>query len=239
MTHAADPRAGFAEVFARADRVPGWLTRDQARVLHDAASAVPAGVGVVEIGSHLGRSAIVLAAGLLDGSRLTAVDPFPADWRYGRADTESAFRNNLAAAGVEHRVDLRVASSADVLAGWQQRVGLVYVDGKHDYWSVVADLGWHRHVVPGGLVLVHDAYSSLGVTLGLLRVLTTSGNLRYAGRTGSLVTLVVGRPRVADRLRSLTPVPWWVRNLVVKVLLRLRLRPAAALLGHTDPHDPY
>ncbi len=33
--------------------------------------------------------------------------------------------------------------------------------------------------------------------------------------------------------------PWFARNLVVKVLLRLRLRPVAALLGHHDTADPY
>ena len=32
---------------------------------------------------------------------------------------------------------------------------------------------------------------------------------------------------------------WWGRNLVVKVLLRLRLRPVAHALGHRGPADPF
>jgi hypothetical protein len=50
---------------------------------------------------------------------------------------------------------------------------------------------------------------------------------------------VVGSPSPADRWRLLAELPWWLRNLVVKVLLRLRLRPLARLLGHRDAADPY
>ena len=92
---------------------------------------------------------------------------------------------------------------------------------------------------PGGTVLVHDAFSSLGVTLGLLRTLATSSDLAYVGRTGSLARLQQARPTVADRLRVLGELPWWVRNLVVKVLLRLRLRPVAQALGHRGSADPF
>ncbi|MBB6626287.1 class I SAM-dependent methyltransferase [Nocardioides sp. KIGAM211] len=215
------------------------MTRDQAAVLHAAAGAVPAGGAVVEIGSHHGRSAVVLAAGLREGARLVAVDPFPDDWRYGAAGTEQRCRANLARAGVADRVDLRVATSADVRARWDGRLDLVYVDGKHDHWTARADLGWADHVTPGGWVLVHDAFSSLGVTTALLRVLATSRTLRYVGRTGSLARLQVAPPSTADRLRLLGELPWWARNLVVKVLLRLRLRPLARALGHGDAADPY
>ena len=66
-----------------------------------------------------------------------------------------------------------------------------------------------------------------------------SGRLAYAGRTGSLARLEVRRPTAAERARPLREVPWWVRNLVVKALLRLRMRAVARLLGHTGAADPY
>ena len=231
----------FEEVFARADALPGWLTRAQARCLYDAARRLPAGATVVEIGSHHGRSAVVLATGLRQagGGRLVAVDPFPSDWRYGGSDTEQAFRRNVAAAGVTDVVDLRVATSRKVRTGWRGPVALAYVDGKHDHWSCRDDLRWAEHVVPGGWVLVHDSFSSLGVTTALLRELLTSRTLRYAGRVGSLARLEVAAPSLRDRARVLAEVPWWVRNLVLKVLLRLRARRVAALLGHHDSADPY
>ncbi len=229
---------GFREAFALAADIPGWLTEDQARVLYDAAAAVPAGGRIIEIGSHHGRSTILLASGAR-GVTVTAVDPFPDDWRYGGSDTEAHFRANTVRAGVSGAVDLRVTSSADFRAGWQGPAQLVYIDGKHDYWTVRDDLRWSTVVPEGGTVLVHDAFSSLGVTLALLRDVLLSARLRYAGRTGSLARLEVAAPRASDRIRMLGELPWWGRNLVVKVLLRLGLRPLARVLGHDDTADPY
>lgn len=233
------PRGSFDEVHETVAALPGWLSRDQARALFDAAGATEPGSTVVEVGSHHGRSTIVLASGLPAGSRVVAVDPFPPDWRYGAAGTEAACRANLERSGVADLVDLRVATSDDVRRGWAGPVALVYVDGKHDYWSARSDLRWSEHVTPGGWVLVHDAFSSLGVTTALLRELATSRTLRYAGRVGSLARLEVARPGTRDRLRPLRELPWWVRNLMVKVTLRLHLRPLTRLLGHVGPDDPY
>lgn len=229
----------FDDAYAVADTVPGWLTRDQAAVLHAAAAALEPGATVVEIGSHHGRSAIILAAALPAGARLVAIDPFPDDWRYGAAGTEAACRANLERAGVADRVELRVASSKAELTGWHDPVALAYIDGKHDYWSLRHDLGWGRHVPAGGSVFVHDAFSSLGVTTALLRTLATDDRLVYRGRTGSLARLEIGRPTAGDRLGPWREVPWWLRNLTVKVLLRLRLHPLARLMGHRGTDDPY
>ena len=52
---------------------------------------------------------------------------------------------------------------------WQRPLDLLYIDGKHDYWTVSDDLRWAGHLPPGAAVLVHDAFSSIGVTLGLFR----------------------------------------------------------------------
>jgi predicted O-methyltransferase YrrM len=229
----------FDAAFARAEPIAGWLTRDQAGALFAAAAVVPDGGRVVEIGSHHGRSTVVLAAALPPGARLVTVDPFPEDWRYGAVGTEQVCRRNLDEAGVGDRVDLRVASSRSVRASWQSDLHLVYIDGKHDYWTVRDDFGWADFVVPGGWVLVHDAFSSLGVTTALLRELLGSRSLRYAGRTGSLARLQVAAPSRTDRLRLFGELPWWARNLLLKLLLRLRLRPLARLLGHHDTADPY
>jgi predicted O-methyltransferase YrrM len=229
------PLLDFEEAWRRADRIDGWLTEAQARTLYDAARAVAPGL-VVEIGSHLGRSTTVLAA---SGASVTAIDPFPDDWRYGRPDTERRFRDHLAGAGVGARVDVRVATSRTVRADWAQPVRLVYVDAKHDMWSCLDDLRWSRFLQAGDMVLVHDAFSSVGVTMAVLRDAATTDRHRYVGRTGSLARFVIARPSPRDRVRVLCELPWFGRNLVVKVLLRLGLRPLARMLGHHDTADPY
>lgn len=229
------PILDFDAAWGFARTVDGWLTEAQGHMLYDAARAVAPG-RVVEIGSHLGRSTTVLAA---SGASITAIDPFPDDWRYGRSDTEQRLRSHLSDAGVAGQVDVRVATSREVRAGWTQPVRLVYVDGKHDVWSCRDDLRWSDFLQAGDTVLVHDAFSSLGVTLAVLRDALTTDRHRYVSRTGSMARFEVARPSVADRLRMLREMPWFVRNLVVKVLLRLRLRPLARVLGHRDTADPY
>ena len=81
--------ADFDGAYAQADQIPGWLTRDQALVLFNEASATGSGATIVEIGSHLGRSTVVLAAAAGADCRVFAIDPFLQAWRYGRPDTES------------------------------------------------------------------------------------------------------------------------------------------------------
>lgn len=233
-----DAADAFDRRWAAVDAVPGWLTRAQARVLHDAVVAAPADPCVVEIGSHHGRSTVVLAAARPD-VRVTAVDPFVTARLFAGPSVRERFEATVAAAGVAHRVDLRVTTSRDARTTWSGVVDVLYVDGKHDVWTVRDDLGWVAHVRPGGDVLVHDAFSSVGVTLGLLLHVLPRGELRYAGRTGSLARFVVARPSARDRLRMVAALPWFVRNVVVKVLLRLRLRPVARALSHDDRYDPY
>lgn len=225
----------FEHAWRHAAGIDGWLTEDQARVLYDEVARV-APARVIEIGSHLGRSTVVMATA---GASVTAIDPFPHDWRYGRPDTETRLRAHLTQAGVAERVDVVVATSAAVRADWDQEVRLVYVDGKHDHWTCRDDLRWSEHARRGDTVLVHDAFSSLGVTSALLRDALTGSTLRYVDRTGSLARFEVATPCLTERARVLREVPWFARNLVVKLMLRLRLRPLAAVLGHHDAADPY
>lgn len=126
-----------------------------------------------------------------------------------------------------------------MLRSWDRKVDLVYVDGKHDFASVRHDLGWARWLPRDAPVFVHDAFSSLGVTSALLAILLTSRQLTFVGRTGSLAELRVQEPTTTDRFRVLRQLPWWGRNLLVKVALRLRLGRLATALGHQGPYDPY
>ena len=228
------PTRSFDEAWRHARSIDGWLTEAQARVLH--AEAARAGGAVIEIGSHLGRSTVVLASA---AGRVVAIDPFPSDWRYGGSDTAARFRRNLSAADVTDVVTVLEESSSDVLARWDQEIGLVYVDGKHDVVTCLRDMGWARWLPVGARFLVHDAFSSVGVTMAMLVVGLTSRRSRFLGRTGGLALFERHSPTTSDRLRLLAQLPWFGRNLVIKVLLRLRWRLVARLLGHVGRADPY
>ncbi|HEU5271067.1 MAG TPA: class I SAM-dependent methyltransferase [Jatrophihabitans sp.] len=231
-----DELPAFASVLAAASGIGGWLTAEQARLLWDEAVAVPAGGLIVEIGSHQGRSTVVLAAA---GARVVAIDPFVGGAMFGGPATRDVFLSNLAAAGVADRVELRQVRSGSLRPCWTSPIDFLYIDGKHDYWTVSDDLRWTQFLPSGGRVAIHDAFSSIGVTLALLRHVLFSGRLRYLRREGSLALFSVARPSRADRLRMAAQLPWWLRNVGIKVLLRLRLYPVARLFGHADRYDPY
>ena len=89
------------------------------------------------------------------------------------------------------------------------------------HWTVTDDLKWTNHVSPGAEVLIHDAFSSIGVTLAILRHVLPSATLRYVDRTGSLARFQVGPPSRRDRLRILAELPWWIRNIAIKLALRV------------------
>jgi predicted O-methyltransferase YrrM len=230
----------FSRVWEKADHAPGWLTRDQGRLLFDEATRLGPGSVALEIGSHQGRSTIVLASALGEsGGRLVAMDPFVEGRLFGGTPTRTRFEQHVREAGVSDHVELVAEYSTKARPGWGRPLDLLYIDGKHDYWTVSDDLRWAVHLPQGAAVLIHDSFSSIGVTLGLLRHALGSRSLAYEGRTGSLALFRVRRPKTRDRLRMLAELPWWIRNVGIKVLLRLRLRPLARLVGHDSPYDPY
>lgn len=230
--------AAFDAVFAGVADIDGWLTREQARVLWTEACRVPAGGRIVEIGSHQGRSTVVLAAAA-EGGEVVAIDPFVGGALFGGVATRTKFLHNIERAGVAGRVELRQVKSTDLRPDWDGEIGFLYIDGKHDYWTLSDDLLWTRFLPSGGRACVHDAFSSIGVTLGLLRHVLPGRRLRYLDRTGSLARFEVGPVSTADRLRMLAELPWWLRNVGIKILLRSRLYPLARLVGHHDTADPY
>ncbi|MBF4767386.1 class I SAM-dependent methyltransferase [Nocardioides agariphilus] len=230
--------AAFEAAYAWIEPVGGWLTRDQARVLFEAVRALPHNSTVVEVGSHQGRSTLALALARPDVT-VVAIDPFEAGGRFGGPATRQVFEDNLSRPRVRGRVEHLALRSTQVLDAWDRPVHLVFVDGKHDVLSTLRDLQWGDRLPPGGRLLVHDGFSSIGVTLALLLHALPSPNLRYAGRVGSLAMFVRARPSGQDRLAVLAELPWFARNVGIKVLLRLRLRPIARLAGHHDRADPY
>lgn len=223
-----------------ASDIPGWLKEGQARILWEEALALPSGSAALEIGSHQGRSTVVLGEALrARGGRVIAVDPFVEGRLFGGLSTREKFEANIAAAGLEETVELVADYSTSIRPAWSRPFDLLYIDGKHDYWTLSDDLRWAVHLPPGAAVVIHDCYSSIGVTLGILRHVLFSDSLVYERRSDSQALFRVGRPGRSDRLRILAELPWWARNVFLKVLLRLRLRPVARLFGHDSPYDPY
>ena len=230
----------FEQAWELGDQVPGWLTVDQATMLWRAALRLGPGARIVEIGSHQGRSTTVLGiAARSVGATVVAVDPFVEGRLFGGTPTRVRFEKNLARAGLTDVVRLEAEYSTALRREWDERIDLLYIDGKHDYWTYTDDMLWSENLVPNGEILVHDAFSSIGVTAGILVKVLCGNRYVYVDRAGSLARFRLTQPDWADRRRVLAEMPWFARNVWIKVLLRLRLRPVARLFGHDGPYDPY
>lgn len=230
----------FEDVWARADAIGGWMTEGQGRLLFDSALNLTAGARIVEIGSHQGRSTVVLGlAAASVGARVTAIDPFVEGAMFGGQSTRSTFEANITAAGLDDVVDLLPMKSQDALVGWDQPIDLLYIDGKHDYWTVVDDLGWTEHLSHGALTLIHDSFCSVGVTSALLDHVLVRGRLRYLSRESTMAVFDRARPTGADRKRFLAEMPWYTRNVTIKAARRVHATPVLKALKHDSPYDPY
>lgn len=247
----AVPATSFAAVLRSVDAVEGWMTDAQARRLWDEASRLVPPARIVEIGSFRGRSTIVLASAAAEGVDVVAIDPHAGNDRgpqelegfeAAAAQDHERFLANLVSAGVGGRVrHLRMFSSA-ALDQVNGPIDLLYIDGAHRYRPALDDIRrWGARVSEGGTLLVHDSFSSVGVTLALLTTMLRSGRFSYAGRDGSMAVYRRLPPtrRTVNAARQLAQLPWFARNVAIKTLILARLRPLTRVLGHRTGDWPY
>ena len=229
----------FDQAWSAVEGVDGWMTEGQARALYDTARACPRGGTIVEIGSFRGRSTIVLALAAPRGAQVVAIDPHAGNDRGPQeidgyadqaADDHAAFLANLEAAGVAARVRHLRAFSNEALDHVVGNIDVLYIDGAHRYGPAREDIrDWGARVSDGGTMLIHDSFSSIGVTTAIMRELLWSERFRYAGRTRSLsIYRATAEPeRAASAARQLAQLPWFVRNVALKTLITAKVLPNA------------
>lgn len=245
--------AAMTELDQALEGVDGWFSPEQVARVVERASGVPAGGRIVEIGSFRGRSMIAIARSAPEGVEIVAIDPHAGNDRgpqeiEGFADEaeidSKVFLTNLERAGVRDRVTYVRKFSHDALDDVPGPIDMLHIDGAHRYGPASDDIAsWGAKVADGGSVLIHDSFSSVGVTLAIAAKLMFSGRWRYAGRSRSLAEYVreplSGTARLANVGRQLAQVPWFARNVVIKALITAKVPKATRLLGHTGDNWPY
>ena len=137
-----------------------------------------------------------------------------------------------------------VAAFSDAAHGAvEDPIDVLYIDGAHRFGPARADIrDWGRRVADGGTLLIHDSFSSIGVTLAILRELVPGRRFRYVGRSRSLAEYradLAPSGRAANAARQLAQLPWFARNVALKVLLTLGLGTLWRRAGRTPPEWPY
>ena len=250
---APTPAATFDEVEAAVADVEGWMTPGQARRLWSCARTVRSGGRVVEIGSFRGRSTIVLASAADPAVEIVAIDPHAGNDRGPQeisgfedaaAEDHEVFLANLERAGVRDRVRHVRKFSGEALADVAGDIDLLYIDGAHRFGPARDDIvRWGAKVRPGGDLLIHDSFSSVGVTLALVATLFAGSGFRYIGRSESMTHYrrepLGRRDRARNLARQAAQLPWFARNVGIKVLIVAKLGRLTRVFGHDPATWPY
>jgi MMP 1-O-methyltransferase len=156
-------------------QIQGWLTDGEADQLFKLARDFTphSHPVVVELGSWKGKSAVMLAAGLIEkeNPELFCVDPFGCDenveyqQKYYAAllehdshSTGETFRNNMRTCGVDSIARQVKGYSFDIVRTWTRPIDVLFIDASHEYPAVLRDFEtWVEFLKQGGVIAFHDA----------------------------------------------------------------------------------
>ena len=157
---------------AWSEGVPGWTRGEEAVALAHACYDLPGDPVVVEIGSFLGGSAVLLAGAreLRGTGRVYCVDPFDASGDafsapvYGAiAGTmtrglRQAFEHNLESAGLRHRIEILEGTAEHWAPCWSRTVDMLFLDGDQSPEGVArAYEAWSPFLRAGSVLAVHNS----------------------------------------------------------------------------------
>lgn len=144
----------------------GLVAEDTGLRLADLAAEVDPQRAIVEVGSFRGKSASYLAEGARcgKGAHVWAVDPWDLagnpDGKHGyaRKTTRQVFTAQIAQMGLADQVTAIRGFSVDVAKVWAgPPIGLLFIDGSHEYEDVKADHeAWSAHLAAGAVVVFDD-----------------------------------------------------------------------------------
>ncbi len=159
------------------DRIKGFLAPEEGEALYRAGyDCGGQGWPCLEIGSYCGLSTVYLGLGVRDaGGLLFSIDhhsgseehqpgeefhdPELYNGQRGCMDSFPEFRRTVSRAGLWDTVVPIVARSAIAARMWATPLSLVLVDGGHSPEAAWSDYrGFAPHIVPGGLLAIHDVF---------------------------------------------------------------------------------
>ena len=158
------------------DTVKGFLDPEEGRALYQAARQRAPHGPCLEIGGYCGKSALYLGTACAEADEiLFSVDHHRGSeenqpgWDYfdeevwddaaQAVDTLPFFRETVRKAGLEQTVIPIVGRSIDIAKRWRTPLSFLFVDGGHTMEHALNDYrAWMPHVMPGGLVAIHDVF---------------------------------------------------------------------------------
>jgi predicted O-methyltransferase YrrM len=146
------------EINREIESVEGWLTRREVKFLATAAAHPTAEGSILELGSHKGKSTIVIAraARLAGKTHFATVDPMFDGIRL-------TLEENLRRAGVRRDVEVHEMLSGDFIGLWDRPIRFLFHDGSNQADEVRRDVTrLKRHFADGAIVAFHDVLNTSG-----------------------------------------------------------------------------
>ncbi len=149
----------FAEAWAKASFIGGWLGRPGAELLFELAGAVSREQDIVELGSYLGRSTAFLAMGAGSGTTVHAVDPHDQELTRvttgaSLTNTATLFRIHMEEVGVADHVEAHEEVSLEASQSYRGKTRRTALRRRHPhrgggYRGRSGVVGSHGTWVPG------------------------------------------------------------------------------------------
>lgn len=178
ITHSDGPVGALWDAAVNCE---GFMPVVEGAALVEVACALGPSPVILEIGTYGARSSLFLATGVLAAAvipwrfgQVVTLDHHRGSeehqqgWEYhdpglvddsGLVDTLPMARRSVRDAGVEHVINLVVASSDCAHRWWRTTVDAVFLDGSHTEANAFADYRrWAPWVRPGGLLVIHDVF---------------------------------------------------------------------------------
>jgi MMP 1-O-methyltransferase len=164
----------LAPYLAYSRSIPGWTLDYESLALTRLSYFLPPHSVIVEIGSFLGRSAVLFGGACKAKSSGTAhcIDPFDAsgdtasvpDYRRiceGLKKTQQcAFIENIQRGGLENWISVHPHTAKQARHQWILPIDLLFLDGHHSYSTVIETFfDWIDFLKPGGILAVHNSTS--------------------------------------------------------------------------------
>jgi len=155
------------DIWPAIDKISGMLHPGQERLLSELAYQAPE-LDILEVGALRGRSTASLAFGC-EGTRkrVYSIDTFRGT--HAKTDVQGdqfflgEFLKNMDVCGLTDYVTPLVGFSSEYWGVWDRPLGLLFIDGGHDYETVRGDvdafLPWLQ---PGCVLAMHDVWQEPG-----------------------------------------------------------------------------
>ena len=194
------------------DNIDGWLSREEGELLYHLAKRSGTDTVIVEIGSWKGKSTICLASGSKTGcgAKVYAIDPHTGSCEHiqrasnGTVWTFHEFTQNIERAGVSDLVVARVQTSEEAAKDFASPVGLIFIDGAHEYDLAKLDFTlWFPKLKNGGIMAFHDTVGWEGPKRTVKEFIYKSRHFKNAGFVGSITFAEkVIQNSIYDRFRN-------------------------------------